>query len=679
VDALAEHNEARRRDVVRRGDAVRARRAACPAPRSADYPWAKLRERIGEALRRHFGRDELAWEMDLLDRARFQADVAVRVVGLLTEHGAKAYVRDDVPAIVEALAGVALADVVAAVEPKGIYVNLRLADDWFLAGVQAIIDGGERFGPGDTRAGFRQIVDYSSPNVAKVLHAGHFRSTILGHVLSNLYEACGATVYRINHINDFGGFGFMLEGFRRFQPYFPATMAAGDQLLEVYAVRRALERAVAAGGAEVAEPDRQLLGRYFPGSETAEDLQGAYAGFVAAADERFKSLEEGDAEEVALWRQMVDWSLAEFRSFYSALGIEIDFVIGESFYLQAGNAVVDEAIRAGTAYELTEEIVRAEVAALDRVVASEAMTATVRDRTVELLRKDIGAVVVPLPGGERLVVRRSDGRSIYATRDVGAIKLRGDIFDPTHVTYVVGQEQRVHFARLFAAARVLGLATAERPRFKHASFGFYVDAATGRKLSSRDSVESVTELLAAAITYFREKSAASGTMTEEELDEAAQQLAVGSIVFNDLKRDMKGSVSIPRGEVASILADFEKSGGAYVVYSACRARAILRRYGQPVPRLAEVGEFEISDQEALLISRMFELPEAVAKAAAEDNPAVLVRHLLAIAGTYHSYYSSAPVLEGGRANKSRLMITWAAYLVLSNGLRICHVECPAKI
>lgn len=681
MNELAMHNEARRHEVMRLRDIVQKRRAESSVPNSDDYPLTRLRERVTEVLCRHFGCADVTWEIDFLDRSKFGADFAVRLTGLLKEHGAKNYIGSHVPWIIAALRDPELADLVAEVSCKGIYVNVRLVDRWFLAGVQQVIDLAERFGQNDTRADRVQIVDYSSPNVAKVLHAGHFRSTMIGHVLGNLYEVCGATVYRVNHINDFGGFGFMLEGFRRFGSDFPEPLGDNERLLEVYAIRRTLERAVAAGAgvAGVEERDRETLGRYFPSASTADELDAAYAGFVAVADERFRRLEEGDADEVALWRRMVEWSLTDFRSFYQALDITIDFVIGESFYLDAGNSVVDDAIGNGTAFELTKQLVCQEVAELDRAMDAGEITVQVRDSSVALLEKDIGAVVVPLPDGERLVVRRSDGRSIYATRDIGAIKLRREIFDPTDINYVVGQEQRIHFARLFQAAQVLGLATATKPRFTHTYFGFYVDADSGKKLSSRESVAGVTELLAAAVTYFRAKSAEDGAMTEDELDEAAQQLAVGSVVFNDLKRDMKGPVSIARGDLAPIIADFEKSGGPYVVYSACRARAILRKYGKPVPQLAEINAFELSDQEALLILRILEFPDKVIKAADEDKPSILVRHLLEIAWIYNSYYASAPVLGRGNANKSRLMITLAAQLVLTNGLSLCHVECPSKI
>ena len=681
MNELAKHNETRHQEVIRLRDIIRNQCAASPVVSFSDYPLTRLRKRITQVLREHSAQADVTWEIDFLDRSKFSADFAVRLTGLLKEYGAKEYVESHVPWIADALAGPELADVVAEVTRKGIYVNVRLADHWFLAGVQSVIDLAERFGHNDTRSGRAQIVDYSSPNVAKVLHAGHFRSTMIGHVLSNLYEACGAVVYRVNHINDFGGFGFILEGFRRFGTYFPESLGDNERLLEVYAIRRTLERAVAGDEGLVAldEREREILARYFPEASTADELRASYEEFVGAADERFQKLEEGDTDEVALWRHMVQWSLADFQSFYTALDIDIDFVIGESFYLNAGNAVVNEAIANGTAFELTKQRVSEEVAELDRAVAADEIAAPVRDKSVALLEKDIGAIVVPLPGGERLVVRRSDGRSIYATRDLGAIKLRREIFDPTDINYVVGQEQRVHFTRLFQAAQVLGLATATKPEFTHTYFGFYVDAATGKKLSSRESVAGVNELLAAAVTHFRAKSAEDGAMTEQELDDAAQQLAVGSVVFNDLKRDMKGSVSIARGDLAPIIADFEKSGGPYVVYSACRARAILRKYDKPVPHLSEIDTFELSDQEAMLITKILEFPDKVAKAADEDNPSILVRHLLDIAGIYNSYYASAPVLERGKANKSRLMITRAAQLVLTNGLKLCHVKCPPKI
>jgi len=676
-------NDLKFQDIVALRDVIASRYAAWSAPHSGDYPIARLQQRITQSLAKHApSSDDLLWEIDFLDRAKFDADFAIRLTSLLKKRGAREYIKSDIPWIVDALRDDALSEIVKEVSHRGIYVNVRLVDRWFLNSVQEILDLGREFGKSDSESDRTYIVDYSSPNVAKALHAGHIRSTIIGHVLGNLYQACGALVYRINHINDFGGFGFILEGFRRFGELFPEKLGPGERLVEIYSIRRALEKAAvepASGVLDADSRDAQLLRHYFPGAGTPEAIRAAYREYVAASDERFRRLEDGDPEEVALWKLMVEWSLADFESFYAALDIHIDLVIGESFYLAAGDAAVSTAIQSGKAFVLTEERVRTEIAQLDLAVAAGEMTAQVRDANVAALEKDIGAVVVPLPNNERLVVRRSDGRSIYATRDLGAIKLRREIFNPTDINYVVGQEQRVHFSRLFEAADVLGIVTEGKPALTHTYFGFYVDAETGRKLSSRDSVAGVNELLSSAVRHFREKSAENGQMTEDELDNAAQQLAVGAVVFNDLKRDMKGPVPISRANPTAMLTEFEKSGGPYVVYSACRARAILRKYGGSVPRAADIGEFDLSNQEAMLILRLLELPDKALRAAREDNPSILVRHLLDTAGIYNSYYASAPVLHEGNANKPRLMITRAVELMLTNGLSFCHIECPPKI
>ena len=136
---------------------------------------------------------------------------------------------------------------------------------------------------------------------------------------------------------------------------------------------------------------------------------------------------------------------------------------------------------------------------------------------------------------------------------------------------------------------------------------------------------------------------------------------------------------MPPSVLSSSIAAFEKSGGPYVVYSACRARAILRKYNRPLPEAAGIASFDVNDQEAQLILKLLEYPEKVVKAADEDNPSILVRHLLDIAVIYNSYYANVPILEGDRANEFRSLITKSVQTVLINGLRRCHVECPPKI
>ncbi|MGH3927919.1 MAG: hypothetical protein ACRDTT_34505, partial [Pseudonocardiaceae bacterium] len=130
MNELAKHNEARLREVIRLRDIIRKRRAGSPVPCFGDYPLNRLRERITQVLLEQSGQADVTWELDFLDRSKFGADLAVRLTGLLKRYGAKEYIASHVPWIAEALASPGLADIVAEVTRKGIYVNVRLVDHW---------------------------------------------------------------------------------------------------------------------------------------------------------------------------------------------------------------------------------------------------------------------------------------------------------------------------------------------------------------------------------------------------------------------------------------------------------------------------------------------------------------------------------------------------------------------
>ncbi|MDC7683225.1 arginine--tRNA ligase [Asticcacaulis sp. BYS171W] len=679
MNALAEVNQSRLQEVNAFVARYRREREALTRPAFDAYPLPQLEKRITDALSVRAGID-LDIKFDFIDRAKMGGDLALRFPQLLKDGGPKGFMANHLPWIVEILQGPDFADAIAKLETKGMYINLTLSDAWMLNGAQAVTGIGAHFGDSDALLNRSAVIDYSSPNVAKTLHAGHIRSTIVGHVLSNLWERSGADAFRVNHINDFGGFGFMLEGYRRFGTLFPADMGDNDKLLEIYKIRRSVERILESKKerADWDVEDAVIAERYFSGAGTLEKLKSAVADYVAAADARFRALENGDAEEVALWLEMVQWSLAAFEGFYDALNIHFDLVIGESFYYQAGDATVDAALADGTAVLFDEGHAAADIAVEEARFAAGDITEAERDNLIGRIRKDIGAAVVKLDNNERFVVRRADGQSIYSTRDMGAIKLRGEMFDPTDVFYVVGQEQQVHFNRLFRSAYATGIASADKTQFQHVYFGFYVDAQTGKKLSSRQSVSNVTGMLAAAKVYFRNRLSDRVTADEAELDSAAQELAIGSIVFNDLKQDIKGAVEIDASDMDATIAGFERSGGAYVVYAACRARSILRKNGGGAAVLTGV-DYAIDAQEADLLLKLQQIPQKVVAAAKQANPSVLVRHLMDVAAIYNSYYTRVPVIVDGVANPARLAITQAVQVALTRALAICHIECPEAI
>lgn len=537
---------ARRQAILAKRDAVIAARARTPCPPMADYAWPTLEALLTHTVAVATGISEIHVQLEMIEREKFGGDIALKVPSLLKQGGPKRFMTEFQPAIAQALQGEALAHVIKGVKLKGMYINLTLTDEWLLRTAESVMLLGERFGLNDSMYGRNVLVEYSSPNVAKVLHAGHIRSTMTGHVLSNLYEACGATVFRVNHINDFGGFGFLLEGYRRFASQMPADYSENDRLLAIYGIRRTLERIVDNGleADSWGDEEREVLSRYFPNVTDLAGARSAFAELTAASDQRFERLEQGYADEVALWEQMVGWSLTAFNEFYRLLKCEIDFVIGESFYFQDGVDVIRKALADGTAEIFSAEEAKVEIAEVEGRCAAGDMTLDEADVCIQGIRKDIGSTVARLLSGERLVVLRTDGRSIYATRDIGAIMRRNEFFAPHLVMYVVGQEQRSHFERLFAAADILGLVINGIQELGHLSFGFYVDKETGKKLSSRQSVSNVMKLIELAEQYFRSRMLQRGDLSEEECTKAARELTVGSLVFNDLKQDIKGSVAI---------------------------------------------------------------------------------------------------------------------------------------
>jgi arginyl-tRNA synthetase len=680
-DHLATINTERLGEAAKRRDEVQALRAQDSAPAFLDYPLPQLQERIRQRVRATFDDETLDVRIDLIERAKFHADLTVKVPGLLKRGGPKVFIADHLPRLVQVLSEGEFGDVFSEVTATGIYANLRLSDEWLIRAVSTIAGFDGIYGTQNALAEHAFVVDYSSPNAAKRLHAGHIRSTIIGHILSNLYDASGGTVYRVNHINDFGGFGYTLQGYRQFAAQFPAAMAENDRLIEIYQIRRALER-VAGDGKDVADwdpADAAVLRRYLPEVTDLAGAQAAAAQFTADSDRRFAALEAGDEDEVQLWQDLVAVSLASFDEFYNQLGISFDFVLGESLYLQAGTEVVERALLDGTAVIYTQELADRDLAGLREQADEGTLSAQEYESQARAVAKDVGATVVPLDKGERYVVRRADGRSIYATRDIGAVAIRSDLFGATDLIYVVGQEQRVHFDRLFRAAARLGLIKDGVPRTRHVYFGFYVDATSGKKLSSRDSVSNVMGLLAGAFDYFRASLSDRIEGGEDEIAAAARALAVGSLVFNDLKKDLRSAVEIDSHDIQRTITEFERSGGAYVIYAAVRARSILRRVSDRGLTVEPAGNEPLDDQEALLALRLLTLPDQIVAAAEESNPSVLVRHMLDIANIYSSYYSRAHVISDDVVNGVRYSLTQATASALTSALAICHIEVPAAI
>lgn len=656
------------------------------------YPLEDLREQIGRLVQAALStEEEVRPTFDLISRQKLGGDIALKFPSLLKRGGPKRFMAEDLPTILKALQEHLVGHSVETIEVKGMYINLTLSSSWLIDCSKAMLKLGARFGQSHTLKDRRVIVEYSSPNVAKTLHAGHIRSTIIGHVIAHQFTAAGAEVHRINHINDFGGFGFLLEGFRRFADLFPKDLTPNMRLVEVYRIRRTLEELSSKQAENASLPadqlqdtQRELLDRYFPACSAPYDVKSLLEDFTEAADTRFSKLEAGDQAEVELWQQMVTWSLDDFADFYRSLNVEIEHVLGESFYAKAGHEVVKQALADGKAVVFDEALAEQARAALGEVPkGKKPLTEAEREKALEGIDKDLGATLVQLDHHQRYVVLRKDGRSIYATRDVGALAKRMALFQPTDMIYEVGQEQKVHFDRLFETGHKLNLFGDRDIQLKHVYHGFYVDHLHKKKLSSRAGSASVLDLLAKSYTHFRAKlDSSTQEMTDADKDYAAKQLSVGSIIFNELKQDIKGTVEVNPSDPQDTIERFEKAGGAYVVYSACRARSILDKTSEASAGQAlkeDSSALELSADEAELVLKALQLPEKVLASAEKLNPSLVLKHLHELASQYNAYYAKVRVIDNGVYKTDRVAITRFIAQTLVNGLAMCHIECPERI
>lgn len=333
-----------------------------------------------------------------------------------------------------------------------------------------------------------------------------------------------------------------------------------DLLFRIYSAFRSAQKASLDSAiwegytSEQKTPISELIGESRDYSEFLKN----YEAFLTRSNSAFSALERGDDEAYAAWECIVSWSLQDFEKFYTILGIHQDYLTGEGLYAQFGKELVMYEVEKG-GIQFFDEILAKE--ALDQIGqerGESGITDEAYARAADEIKADTGCYVVPLENGERFVVLKRDGSTIYATRDLAALSHRFQVFEPSKMIYEVGQEQQEHFDKLFRSARRLGLVHAET-ELAHIYHGFYVDAATKKKLSSRDGASNIMKLLTDTVAYFRSKYDQDDSFSEAEKDRIAHTLGVGSIIFNDIKKDKKSSVPVS-SDFGAMMQQFEESG-----------------------------------------------------------------------------------------------------------------------
>jgi arginyl-tRNA synthetase len=473
-------------------------------------PISSLRQRLQAATRAAFG-DEAALADPAIHRsahADYQADLALALGKRLKKNP-----REVATAIA---AGLPPDEVIAATAVSGPgFINLTLQPA-FLSGQLDRMLADPHLGVPPVAAPQTVVIDYSAPNVAKEMHVGHLRTTVIGDALVRLLERQGHTVIRQNHIGDWGTpFGMLIE--------------------------HLLDESQAGGKAGV----KELVAFY----QAARAKFDADPAFAERARQRVVLLQGGDAPTLALWKQLIDTSVEHFTTLYARLGVTLQpgDVRGESFYNPVLPEVVAELVAKGLARE-----------------SEGAMCVFPPGFT--------GREGEPVP----LIVRKREGGYGYATTDLAAVRFRVRDLGAKRVIYVVGSPQSQHLAMVFATARLAGWA-GDDVRLEHVGFGSVLGPDKKMfKTRSGDTV-SLASLLdegqerAAAVV-----DAKSPDLDPAERARIAQAVAIGAIKYADLANDRIKDYVFDWNRMLS----FDGNTAPYLMYAHARIRSILRKAGE---------------------------------------------------------------------------------------------------
>ncbi|WP_096153243.1 MULTISPECIES: arginine--tRNA ligase [Bacillus] len=348
----------------------------------------------------------------------------------------------------------------------------------------------------------------------------------------------------------------------------------------------------------------------------------------------FKKLEDGNEEALSLWKWFHDESLKEFKKIYKLLNIRFDSFNGEAFYND----------KMGETLELLKE--------------------------KGLLETSDGAEIVSLEEYNLppCLIKKSDGATLYATRDLTAALYRQKEYGFSKALYVVGHEQSLHFQQVFKTLGKMGFAWSNE--MTHIPFGFILK--DGKKMSTRKGkVVLLEEVLKEAIDLAK-KNIESKNPNLASRNKVAKQVGVGAVIYHDLKNDRLNNIEFSLEEMLT----FEGNTGPYVQYSNARAFSILRK----APTTADEKLTGLSDEYSWsVIKLLMKFPLVVEKSFANYDPSQITKYLFELSQEFNKFYSHVKVLEEGPKLSSKLALVKAVTIVLQEGLHLLGMEAPEEM
>ena len=492
--------------------------------------------------------------------------------------------REAAQAVAAALAGDGVFDKVEVAGPG--FLNLTVSPGWLNERLAALA-AAPKFGIPQTGAG------------AKQMHIGHIRSTVIGGAIDRIFRALGYDVVADNHLGDWGTqFGILIKGYRELLTDEERANLTVATLEKCYVLSAA--KAKEEDGVWHEECKRELV-----------------------------KLQQGDADNLALWKRFIEISIGEFERMYAKLGVKFDTYRGESYYNDMMPGVVEELVKAGLAVESEGALV------------------------VNLEAEKLGVAIV----------RKSDGGYNYTTSDLACVKSRVAEYAPERIIYVTDARQQLHFRQWFSIAAKMGCTTT----LVHVPFGLM--SFQGKAISTREgNLIRLDELLEEA------KRRAFEIVKERGGDERlAEQIGYGAVKYSDLSHDPITDIDFSWDKALAL----EGNSGPYLQYAHARVRSLLAKAGgAPAERAFAVAE----PSERRLALQLVEFPGAVVRAAEAYKPSVLADYLFQTAQLYSSFYQSTPVLKSEEPTRSSRLALCALFGdILRLGLSLLGIETPDHI
>jgi arginyl-tRNA synthetase len=541
-----------------------------------------------------------------------------------------------------------LPDAVVEMTVDGGYINYRV-DEGRL--VEATIEAARRDDYGaDGTDPERVVVDLSAPNVAKPLHVGHLRNTVLGDVLATVLEERGHDVVRDNHLGDWGAqFGNLVYQF---------TQEGSHEELEERPIEHLLELYQAFGRREAELDD--------------EGDEEALEALREKGREWFRRIENGDEEALSLFERFREVSVERFEQTYERLGVEFDYWLGESFYARNGwnERAIAAAREAGVVLETDDGALVIPVYPEDREHVEDPALAAV-DCSLDRAREAVAA------GDEdafdEFVVVKSDGSTTYGTRDLATVEYRQAEFAPDRCLYVVGREQDRYFETFFAAARKVDY---DDLAFKHVSYGM-LSLPEGSMSTRKGTVVTAEEVLDRAKERALDVVAEKGRdLPPEAHDRVAEKVALATVKFAVIGTSRRKDVTFDVEEATS----FDGDTGPYVQYAATRAHSILEDAGsKPASELPPPDELAFDDTDRNLVYELARFPLVLEECENKYDAAPLANYLVDLAHTFNGFYHTNRVLDAETAREERLVLTAATLSVFERGLSLMGVDTLEKM